>query len=199
MKDLEMLEHTIWDDEEEEMATEGVAETAKVLAAIAAALALGAALIVIVKKVKKSKAAKKEAEALKGRTVVGDLDYCDEMMKDITNQIKKLKDQRTAFKKKQAADKAAIKAINKSIKEMKGFVRPVSKLAKSASVPMSKIAALSNSIQDKIEAQPKFKKESADEYENELLNLFESVTEKTEAYYEESESADDFSLDDIIG
>ena len=201
MYDLDILENSLVDDEDEIVATEGAVEVAKVLAAVAAALALGAALIVIIRKVKKKKEAKAaQEEALKNKNVQGELDYCDEMMKDINAEIESLKDQRAKLKKEQKEIKARIKEINKHIKKMKSFIKPVSRLAKSASLPMDKVAKLANTIQDNL-TYTKVAKESADEYEQELENLFESVYENSEGYYKEesTESRGEFSFSDILG
>ena len=202
MYDLDILESSLVDDEEDEiLATEGAVEVAKVLAAVAAALALGAALIVIIRKIKKKKQAKAaQEEVLKDRKVQGELDYCDEMMKEINAEMESLKDQRAKLKKEQTEIKVRIKEINKHIKKMKGFIKPVSRLAKSASLPMDKVAKLANAIQDNL-TYNKVAKESADEYEQELKNLFESVYENSEEYYKEEsvESKDDFSFSDILG
>ena len=202
MYDLDILENSLVDDEEDEiLATEGAVEVAKVLAAVAAALALGAALIVIIRKIKKKKQAKAaQEEVLKDRKVQGELDYCDEMMKEINAEMESLKDQRAKLKKEQTEIKVRIKEINKHIKKMKGFIKPVSRLAKSASLPMDKVAKLANAIQDNL-TYNKVAKESADEYEQELKNLFESVYENSEEYYKEEsvESKDDFSFSDILG
>ena len=201
MYDLDILENSLVDDEDEIVATEGAVEVAKVLAAVAAALALGAALIVIIRKIKKKKQAKAaQEEVLKDRKVQGELDYCDEMMKEINAEMESLKDQRAKLKKEQTEIKVRIKEINKHIKKMKGFIKPVSRLAKSASLPMDKVAKLANAIQDNL-TYNKVAKESADEYEQELKNLFESVYENSEEYYKEEsvESKDDFSFSDILG
>ena len=228
MFDLDILESTFFDDEDEnqnvevesadEYTTEAAMEVTKVLAAIAATLALGALLLVVIKKIKK----KDGGESKKGEKPLQlespERKMVNEMESGIKTNISNLKDLRAKYKKEmkganketKKAIRGIIKDINKNIREMKGFAKKIAKIAKKASIPIDKINQLAEQIQSSINSQSmdaNFSKESTesepDEYEAEFDNLFESVAEESLQIYEnahaEKEDEFDFSLDDILG
>lgn len=229
--DLDILESTIFDidddddniavensDNDEEYTTEGVVEVTKVLAAIAATLALGALLLVVIRKIKKKGEGKSKEKPAQLESP--ERKMVNQMEDGIKTNMSNLKSLRDKYKKEmKGADKqtkkqirAIIKEINSSIREMKGFAKKVAKIAKKASIPIDKIDKLSEQIQTSIKYQsfdnPNFSKESTsnpddNEYDEQFNSFFESVVNVSEKIYEENsktkEDEFDFSLDDILG
>lgn len=229
--DLDILESTIFDidddddniaventDNDEEYTTEGAVEVTKVLAAIAATLALGALLLVVIRKIKKKDEGKSKEKPAQLESP--ERKMVNQMEDGIKMNMSNLKSLRDKYKKEmKGADKqtkkqirSIIKEINSSIREMKGFAKKVAKIAKKASIPIDKINKLSEQIQTSIKYQtfdnPSFSKESTsnpddNEYDEHFNSFFESVVNTSEKIYEENsktkEDEFDFSLDDILG
>lgn len=208
MYDLDILESSLFEDDDDMYyMNEAVsADKAKLLAMIAAGVALGVLLITIIRKVRKKRADQKikdeQNAILKDRSKVTgkekELNYCDEMMKEINDHVDNLKEAKKDVKNQIQGLKNTQKKINREISGIKKFIGPVTRMAKMASVPYDKIAKLSNAIQDRIQATPKYKSESVDEYYGEIEDFFESVMDFSEDYYRKKDSSFNINLDDIL-
>lgn len=208
MYDLDILESSLFEDDDDMYyMNEAVsADKAKLLAMIAAGVALGVLLIAIIRKVRKKRADQKikdEQNAIlkDRRKATGkekELNYCDEMMKEINDHVDNLKEAKKDVKNQIQNLKNTQKKINREISDIKKFIGPVTRMAKMASVPYDKIAKLSNAIQDRIQATPKYKSESVDEYYGEIEDFFESVMDFSEDYYRKKDSSFNINLDDIL-
>ena len=171
MNDLDILEMSLEDEiyETEEVVIESVSKI-KILAVIAASIALGALLIAIIKKIKDKKQRNEKDEEFMRTKAHDDLDHIqgsieDEMknLKEKREELKKILKDKTVSKEKRKEAKSLIKEVNKSVKIMQGFSKQVAELAKQASIPYDKINKLTSEIMKAMDANAniKFASESA--------------------------------------